>query len=299
MAGRWRRFPSGLRRIAGTFLLLSLATGTVAEIRLTDDLGNVLELDAPAARIVSLAPNVTETLFAIGAGHLIVGADEYSNYPPAAQAIPRVNNHAAANYELILALKPDLVIAWQSGNSGQVIPRLRHLGLPVFVVEPRTLEDIAGVARRFGTLTGHGAEGERQAVEFEAELARLRGEFSAKEPVKVFYQIWNEPLITLNGSHVVSDVIRLCGGVNVFADAAPLVPYVNIEAVISADPQVIIASGSNDESPAWLAMWQRWPAISAVKNGHVYSVPPDLIQRHSLRIAEGAAQVCSHLDRAR
>jgi len=290
-----RRFAWLLQCVA----LALLAFGAMAEIRLHDDLGDELVLAKPATRIVSLAPNVTETLFAIGAGQLIVGADEYSNYPRAAQDIPRVNNHAAANYEHILALKPDLIIAWQSGNSGQIIPRLRRLGLPVFVIEPRTLEDIAGVARRFGAITGHTADAQRLAAEFEAKLAELRQTFSARTPVKVFYQIWNEPLITLNGSHLVSDVIRLCGGINVFAGAAPLVPYVNIEAVISADPQVIIASGSSEKSPTWLTMWQRWPAISAVKHGHVYSVPPDLIQRHSLRIAEGAAQVCSHLDRAR
>ncbi|MFA5630112.1 MAG: cobalamin-binding protein [Porticoccaceae bacterium] len=291
-----------VRRLAWLLLCMALALlafGAMADIRLQDDLGDELVLAAPAARIVSLAPNVTETLFAIGAGQLIVGADEYSNYPREARDIPRVNNHAAANYERILALKPDLVIAWQSGNSGQIIPRLRRLGLPVFVIEPRTLEDIAGVARRFGAITGHTVEAQRLAATFEAKLAELRQTFSARTPVKVFYQIWNEPLITLNGSHLVSDVIRLCGGTNVFADAAPLVPYVNIEAVISADPQVIIASGSNDESPAWLTMWQRWPAISAVKHGHIYSVPPDLIQRHSLRIIDGAGQVCAFLDKAR
>lgn len=279
--------------------LLALAMSAWGEVRLTDDLGDVLVLDAPATRIISLAPNVTETLFAIGAGQLIVGADEYSNYPPDAQRIPRVNNHATANYERILALAPDLVIAWQSGNSGPVIPRLRSLGLPVFVIEPRTLEDIADVTRRLGLLTGQRDEAQRRAEEFEAELVRLRQLFSDTTPVSVFYQIWNEPLITLNGRHVVSDVIRLCGGVNVFENAAPLVPYVNIEEVISANPDVIIASGSRGESPAWLAMWNRWRTLSAVRKGHIYAVHPDLIQRHSLRIVEGAAQVCEHLDRAR
>lgn len=279
-------------------VLVSMASAR-AETHLTDDVGDPLTLEAPATRIVSLAPNITEILFAIGAGPLIVGADEYSNHPQDAQRIPRVSNHAATNYERILALAPDLVLAWHSGNSGAVIPRLRSLGLPVFVIEPSTLEDIAEATRRLGILTGRPDEAERQAEEFEVALARLNQTFTDRAPVSVLYQIWNEPLMTLNGRHVVSDVIRLCGGINVFETAMPLVPYVNIEEVINANPDVIIASGSNDEPPAWLSMWRRWRTISAVQNNHIYVVHPDLIQRHSLRIVEGAALICDYLDEAR
>ena len=276
-----------------------IAAGVHADIRLSDDLGNEITLEHPAGRIVSLAPNITELLFHIGAGKQIVGADEYSNYPEAAKDIQRVNNYAAANYELILALKPDVVIAWQSGNGDGIVERIRQLGLPVFVIEPRKLRDIPDIFMRLGKLTGH----ERQALEkkrqFLARLEELRTARAGVAPVTVFYQVWNEPLITLNGEHLVSDVIRLCGGRNVFADAAPLVPYVSIEAVVRANPEVIIASGSTDESPAWLEMWNQWPMIEAVKNGHVHFIPPDLMQRHSMRILRGAGRVCSYLEQAR
>lgn len=290
---------ASVRRAVPAVLLWVLATVAQAQIRVVDDLGDILVLEAPATRIVSLAPNVTETLFAIGAGPLIVGADEYSTYPEEALRIPRVNNYAGANYERILALAPDLVIAWHSGNSGPVIPRLRSLGLPVFVMEPSTLDDIADLTRRLGKLTDRVAEAERRASEFEAELARLQQTYSARKPVSVFYQIWHEPLMTLNGKHVVSDVIRLCGGANVFENAAPLVPVVNMEEVIKADPEVIIASGSSGESPAWLSMWKRWRTIRAVRADHIYAVHPDLIQRHSLRIIEGATLMCEYLDQGR
>lgn len=287
-----------------TYLLLLLApwlgaSTALAEIRLEDDMGNTLVLERPAQRIISLAPNITEMLFFIGAGGNIIGADEYSNYPEAAKHILRVNNYAAANYELILSLKPDVVIAWHSGNGDQIISRLRQLGLPVFVIEPRKLDDIGTIFKRFGILAGHENEAEKKALAFSRDLARLRKDFSKKPAVTVFYQIWNEPLITLNGKHLVSDVIRLCGGVNVFDDAIPLVPYVNIEAVIRANPQVIIASGSSEESPRWLGMWNSWPAISAVKNGHVHAIPPDLMQRHSMRILDGAGKMCEILEEAR
>ena len=278
---------------------VALAPIALAEIRLEDDLGETLVLEEPARRIISLAPNITEMLFFIGAGGQIIGADEYSNYPEEAKQILRVNNYAAANYELILSLKPDVVIAWHSGNGEQITGRLRQLGVPVFVIEPRKLEDIAATFARFGTLSGHPEAARQKAVEFDRRLAALRAEFSGKTPVRVFYQIWNEPLITLNGKHLVSDVIRLCGGVNVFQDAIPLVPYVNIEAVIRADPQVIIASGNSADSPAWLDMWQNWPAIAAVKTGQVHAIPPDLMQRHSMRILEGAEMLCDMLQSAR
>lgn len=270
-----------------------------AAVELEDALGNKLVLSAPATRIVSLAPNITETLFAIGAGDLIVGADEYSNYPEEAKAIPRVNNYQAANYELILSLKPDVVLAWKSGNGDQIISRLHQLGLPVFVIEPRSLTDITRIFEQFGAITGHSEQAELQTRLFTRRLADLNDLYRNKETVTVFYQIWNEPLITLNGEHLVSDVIRLCGGKNVFAEAGPLVPYVNIEAVLQANPQVIIASGSSDANPQWLKMWQDWPSIDAVKNNHVFAIPPDLMQRHSLRILQGAQLVCGYLDKAR
>ena len=130
-------------------------------------------------------------------------------------------------------------------------------------------------------------------------MQTLRKQYADKAPVRVFYQIWNEPLITLNGEHLVSDVIRLCGGRNVFADAIPLVPYVSIESVLATQPQVIVASGSDPQRPPWLDMWQQWSSLQAVKEGHVYFIPPDLIQRHSLRILDGAEQLCGYLDGAR
>ena len=269
------------------------------EILVEDDLGEKLRLQQPAQRIISLAPNITESLFFIGAGEQVVGADEFSNYPEAAKDIARVSNYAGANYERILSLQPDLVIAWNSGNGEQIIKRIRNLGLPVFVIEPRSLHDLAAVVIKLGMLTGHPDQAEQRATEFERGINELADKYSARKPVRVFYQIWNEPLITLNGKHLISDVLRLCGGENVFADAAPLVPYVNLEGVIQADPEVIIASGSSDDSPAWLGMWRQWPQITAVANNQVYYIPPDLMQRHSLRILEGARQVCQYLQEAR
>ena len=280
-------------------ILAWLSVVTAAEVVVVDDNGQQIKLAVPAKRIVSLAPNITEVLFHIGAGEKIVGADEYSNYPEEAKDILRVNNHAAANYELILSLEPDLVIAWQSGNGNKIIDPLRKLGIPVFVVETNKMDAIPSLFRRFGKLSGHGDQAEQRAHEFSRRLQELRAAQVGKSVIKVFYQIWDEPLITLNGEHMVSDIINLCGGVNVFSDAIPLVPYVNIETVVAADPEVIITGGSREERPAWFESWQKWSGISAVINQHIYLIPSDLMQRHSARILDGMELMCAHLDSAR
>ncbi len=281
--------------LAAVFCSLSLA----AEISVEDDFGNTVVLEQPAQRIISLAPNITEVLFHIGAGEQIVGADEYSNYPEQAKQIMRVNNHAAANYELILSLQPDVVIAWQSGNGDKIINRIRQLGIPIFVIETRSLEDIPNLFARFGALSGHVENAELKAQSFSLRLSLLREQNSAKSEVRTFYQIWDEPLITLNGKHMVSSVIELCGGRNIFADAIPLVPYVNIESIVAADPQVIIAGGSKEEKPYWFDSWRKWEQISAVRDRHVYLIPADLMQRHSVRILDGAELMCDFFERAR
>jgi iron complex transport system substrate-binding protein len=279
------------------YLLVSPLASAVIDV--VDDNGDSIKLANVAQRIISLSPNTTEILFHIGAGEKIVGADEYSNYPSAANDIVRVNNHATANYELILSLKPDLVIAWQSGNGEQIISRVRQLGIPVFVVETGNLDEIPSLYRRLGLLAGRQQQAHTQASEFFKRLENLRKTFSKKEKMPVFYQIWNEPLMTLNGDHLVTDMIELCGGINIFSDATALVPYVNIESVVAANPQIIISGGKNKSDLLDSGFWRKWSGISAVKNKHLYAIPSDLLQRHSDRILEGTQLMCEYIDLAR
>jgi iron complex transport system substrate-binding protein len=282
-----------------TLLLLLFANNSLAAVEVIDDNGDKLTLANVAQRIISLSPNTTEILFHIGAGEKIVGADEYSNYPQAANKIVRVNNHAAANYELIVSLKPDLVIAWQSGNGEKIISRIRELNIPVFVVETASLEDIPNLYRRLGRLSGPVSQANIQAEKFSKGLNQLRETYGSRRHIPVFYQIWDEPLMTLNGDHMVTDMIELCGGVNVFADAAALVPYVNIESVVAANPQIIISGGSKKSDLLDSGFWRNWSGISAVKNQHLYAIPSDLLQRHSDRILEGTGLMCKYIDLVR
>ena len=204
-----------LRLLLSFFIFI--AQNSMGAIEVVDDNGDKLKLADVAQRIISLSPNTTEILFHIGAGEKIVGADEYSNYPKQANDILRVNNHAAANYELILSLKPDVVIAWQSGNGEKIISRIRELGIPVFVVETGNLQDIPYLYRRLGQLSGYEKQSNIQAEKFSSGLNQLRKTYSSREEIRLFYQIWNEPLMTLNGDHMVTDIIELCGGVNIFS----------------------------------------------------------------------------------
>ncbi len=290
-----------LHRYFWSILLLTLLPQLPAHADLTvkDDLGRKLVLPAPAQRIVSLAPSITETFFAAGAGSQLVGAVNYSDYPPAAKALPRVGRYDSIDAEAIAALRPDLVVVWQSGNPPGTLGRLEKLGLKVFVNEPRRLEDMPATLERFGLLAGKAGEGAAAADAFRKRLAALREKYQGRPPVRVFYQIWNSPMMTVNGAHLISDVLRLCGGQNIFADLPALAPTVGLEAVLAADPEAIVATGMNAQRPAWLDDWQRWLKLKAVRQGNLFFIPSDIINRHAPRILDGAEQLCGDLERVR
>ena len=181
----------------------------------------------------------------------------------------------------------------------EIINRLRELGLPVFVIETTKIGEIPDLFKRLGRITGNDAQSIQVASEFSDKLGNLQSLYVDKKKVKTFYQIWDDPIMTLSGKHLVSDVIELCSGVNVFAEAQPLVPRVNIESIMNADPEVILSSGSEERVAGWRKKWARWPTISAVDKGHLYLIPPDLMQRQSSRILDAATYVCDFLDKSR
>lgn len=284
-------------RLAAFFL--AWIVNANAQVAVRDDFGNEVRLARPAARIVSLAPHLTELLYAAGAGPRLVGAVEFSDFPPEASALPRVGSDARIDLEAVLALRPDLVVAWPNAGSLRTVERLAELGLPVFRSEPRELDDVARTLQRLGRLAGSEAQAERAAAAFRARAAALEKRYGGQRKVRVFYQIWDRPLLTVNGDHLISKVIGLCGGENVFAGLPLLVPEVDREAVLRADPAAIVASGSNDAQPQWLEMWRPFPGLAAAARGQLYAIPADLIQRQTPRILEGAERLCGMLEAAR
>ncbi|MFK7730877.1 MAG: cobalamin-binding protein [Pseudomonadales bacterium] len=282
------------------FLFASSAGVVLANpIEVTDFLGRNLQLQAPAERVIALAPHIVENVYSAGAGDKLVGVVSYSNFPKEAQSIPIVGGYKSYSVETIIALKPDLILMWASGNGDKALQQLSALGFTVYVDELSSLDDIAKFVQHIGQMTGTEDTANESVNEYVQELTSLRDEHSQSAAVSVFYQVWNEPLQTINGKHIINDVIGLCGGKNIFSDAAVLAPKISLESVIVADPQVIVASGMDEARPEWLDDWRKWPQLQAVKREHVYFIPPDLLQRHTFRLLQGAQQLCSQLTEVR
>ena len=281
--------------------LLCPVSSMAAGVEITDFRGETLRLDAPANRIVALAPHLVENLYSAGLGDRIVGAVSYSDYPPAARAIPEVGGYTNISLEAVVSKDPDLVVAWASGQGGDpaTLARFEALGIPVYVDRPRQLEDIARAIRDLGVLGDTHEVADAAASRFERRLESLRERYSTRSPVSVFYQVWDDPLQTLAGEQFVGQVIRLCGGRNIFADAVSLAPKVGIESVLERDPQAIVASGMGDERPDWLDDWRDWPGLQAVENDHLFFVAPDIIQRATMRVLDGATTLCRQLESVR
>lgn len=286
-------------RVALAALLALCLPNAHAELVIKDDTGRAVRLPAPARRIVSLAPHATESLFAAGAGDKLVGAVEYSDYPAEAKKVPRVGGYSRLDLEAIAALKPDLVLAWESGNNMNQVDKLRALGLTVYVSQPNRMEDVADQLERLGQLAGTEAVANAAARHFRERLDSLRAANAGKPKVRVFYQIWKAPLITVGGPQIISSAIALCGGVNVFGHLDRMAPTVSVEAVLEADPEAIIATGMGDARPDWLNDWAKWTRMTAVQRDNLFHINPDILQRHTPRLLDGAEQLCTVLDVAR
>jgi iron complex transport system substrate-binding protein len=267
--------------------------------RAVDDAGREIVLAAPARRIVSLAPHLTEMLFAAGAGERVVGVVEFSDHPSAARSIARIGSSRAVDLERIAALAPDLVVAWRSGNGERQISALRGVGLTVYENEPARLEDIPSTLQRLGALAGEGDRAERAARAFRDRREALERRYGSRPRVSVFHQIWASPPLTVNARHPITDVIELCGGRNVFAALPALTPTVSVEAVLAVDPEVISTAEIGAPDADGLAQWRRWPALTAVRRGNLVVLHPDLVSRHGPRILDGAEQLCEALEAAR
>jgi len=267
-------------------------------VPVVDDSGATLALARPARRIVSLAPSITEELFAIGAGGTIVGTSAYSDYPPAAGSLPVVAQADTVDLERIAALRPDLIVLWGSGYPAAAREALARLGVPIYVNEPASLEGVATSLERLGHLTG-AADATAVASRFRSNVQRLRASYGGRNPVRAFYQIWPQPLMTLSGRHITSEALALCGARNVFEDLAPLAPTVSPEAVIAADPQIILTAEPGGVDRGALDFWKRYPFLSAVKNGQLVTLDSNLIDRPTPRMLEEVARLCDKVEAAR
>jgi iron complex transport system substrate-binding protein len=297
--------------VAWAAAAMAAAPGLSAPVSARDDDGQLVSLPAPARRILSLSPHATELLFAAGAGANVVGTVRYADYPEAARRLPRVGDAMQLDLERMASLKPDLIVVWLHGSAIGQIERLKVLKVPVFNSEPTTLAQIGSSLRRLGTLAGTDAAAQRAADAFDAELAALRQRYAGRAPVRVFYQVWHQPLITVNDQHLIGDVIKVCGGVNVFGSQAVRVPMPSAEAVLAARPQVLVSSYNDNGGEAadaatlqhalneTLSPWVGFKAFEPVAKKQVLLLPADWISRQSPRALLAARRLCQALDQVR
>lgn len=287
-----------VRRGLAAMLMASAVAPLLAAVSVVDDSGKTVTLEAPARRIVSLAPHITEQLFAIGAGERIVGTTDYADFPPPAKQIIRVARAHSVDLESIARSRPDLIVTWGSGFPPATQAALGRLGVPVYVNEPGSLERIATSLERLGQLTGS-ETAPQVARELRRRVDALAARYAQRKLVRVFYQVWQQPLMTLSGRHVVSEALRLCGARNVFEDLGPIAPQVSVESVIAARPDLIATAEAGAEDRGALAGWQRFAQIPAVANRHLITLDADRINRHTPRLVDEVERLCEHIDRVR
>nr|WP_315260532.1 cobalamin-binding protein [uncultured Duganella sp.] len=286
-----------MKKLIFAATLLAAVAANAAPITVRDDDGKSVTLQKPAQRIISLSPHVTELLFAAGAGDKIVGTVTYSDFPEAAKNIPRVSDNRLIDMERVAAMRPDLIVIWMHGGFERQIDGLRQLGIPLFHSEPTKLDGIADNVVRLGQLAGTEAVANPAAAEIRTQFAALTKEYANRPPVRVFYQVWDKPLYTLSGSAIVSDSIRLCGGVNIFADLKVTAPVVSMEAVLLANPEAIF--GTLEKNYASVDLWKPYPNMLAVKNNNLFRLQRDLLYRAGPRMVAGTRELCAKIEEAR
>src|SRR5256885_1773457 len=289
--GRSRFAPRAMIRVIAYAVFAAMPAAAYA-LQASDDRGVTMSLARPASRIVTLAPHLAEIAFAAGAGAKLAGVSSFSRHPAEAQRLPVVASYGRVDIERLIALRPDLVLAWRSGNSPLQIDRLERIGIRVFVTEARRLADIPRIVRLVGAVAGSAEVAEARARQFENEVADLRKRYAAERRVAVFLEIWHTPLLTVNGAHLISDALRLCGGHNVFAAAKTLTPLVSPEQILDAQPRAILTGGLRSEA---LQAGEGVETVPAGRNKRIFAVDPGWLHAHGAPRLRGVRALCERL----
>jgi iron complex transport system substrate-binding protein len=270
-----------------------------AAITVLDDDGRQVTLQKPALRVIAMAPHATELVYAAGGAERIVAAVDYSDYPEAAKLLPRVGSNRQVDMERVAALKPDLIVVWMHGSSERQIEQIRALGIPMYHSEPKKLAEIAESVERLGKLMGTEKAADIAAADLRKQLATLSARYAKRAPVRVFYQVWDKPLYTLNGGHIVSDALRLCGGENIYASMKVTAPVISYESVLGEDPEAIISTGERSKEDGGVAVWKPYTSMTAVRRDNLFRIDGNLLNRAGPRMIAGAASLCEKLELAR
>ena len=250
-------------------------------------------------KLIALAPHVVEMLFDIGVGHKIIGTTEHSDYPEQALKIPLIGNYTRLKIEDILALQPDLIIAWRTGNPSDDLQKLEQLGFNIVYSDPRNLSDISKELRLFGNLTGASDVANQKADLFDQQLDALKTKYQDKTKVSVFYELGSKPLTTIAQQAWPQKHLEVCSANNVFVDLVNDYPQINLEQIIIKDPQLIIQPTSNGEPNIDAIQWSKFPEVQAAKNQQLLAPNSDILHRMSFRLLGELEQLCIDIDKSR
>ena len=305
----WEKWRSGLR-MAVMFMtaMLSLTAcqsdrqapepARQGTIQVMDGDGYPVVLKQPAQRIITLSPHTTELVYAIGAGNQIIATTRFSDYPVEAQNLPTVGDVQQLDVEKIISHHPDLIVLWPSGSASRQVDELVKTGIPIYRTHPRKLADIPMDMEKLGQLTGHKKEGEENARQWRNQLEQIRHQYSANKKIKVFYQVYDQPLYTIGGTQIIDEAIIVCGGENIFNDIRALAPILSVETVLARNPDAIISTGGMGGENG-LGLWKRFPMLNATKTDSLYFLESDLISRPGPRMVQGIQLLCKNIEDAR
>jgi iron complex transport system substrate-binding protein len=272
------------------------STAVFAATTITDDTGQRVTLPNLPQRIISLAPGATEMLFAAGAGNRLIATVEFSDQPAEAKRVPRIGDVTAIDMERLVALHPDLVVAWPGGGNPAQIEKITRLGIPIYRQQVNRLADLPGSVRRLGALTSDESIAEQAARALAAELARITREYAGgKHSATVFLEVWNRPIYTVGGGHLMSDALTSCGVRNVFGDLKELGPIISTEAVIARNPDIIVASAPPGQGASWLAQWKRFGSLNAVRTGRLIAFEDQGLNRLGPSVVPATEALCKAL----
>jgi iron complex transport system substrate-binding protein len=295
----WKLIRMEHRPLALAWLsaLLSLGASVfaAATVSVQDDTGQALTLPATPTRIISLAPGATEMLFAAGAGDHVIATVQYSDEPPAAKQVPRIGDVVAIDMEKLVALRPEVAVVWPGGGNPAQIEEISRMGIPLYRQQVNALADLPASLRRLGALAGTSAIAEQAARNIEARLATLSRTYEGGRHPSVLLQVWNHPVYTVGGTHLMSDALKLCGARNVFGDLRDLGPAVDVEAVVARNPDIIVAAAPPGAGPEWLADWRRFTTLRAVRNGNLITFEDPRLVRLGPSIVSATEALCKIL----
>ena len=290
-------------RSAGWALILAAAAAAVgaagaanaAALTVIDDTGRRVPLAHQPERIISLAPGATEMLFGAGAGDRVIATVDFSDEPAAAKRVPRIGDVTAVDLERLVALRPDVVVAWPGGGNPAQIEKIAQLGIPLYRQQVNRLADLPASVRRLGALAADSTVAERAARALEDQLRHITHEYGGGKHPTVLLEVWNRPIYTVGGTQLMSDALALCGARNVFGDLKELSAVIDTEAVIARNPDIIVAAAPPSEGAGWLTEWQRFGSLSAVRNGRLIAFEDQGLVRLGPSVLTATERLCRAL----